>query len=170
VKLLPVASVLLLAACGRDEALEGAQVLVPEDVEITWDASFNREDDGVGALVPVDIMIYHGATGQPLEAVSMEVRSPWALLFRPDEVLPAKPGTPPECAEAWDVREDANLALCPNEEEISEALRLHTDPDGLARVQVWVDAFPVEDDGSFGVIPVAISTEVADEAFFLLPR
>ena len=58
------AVLLLLGACVEEDA-DVVRVLVPEDVDLHWDASFNGEDDGIAAVVPVDVMVYVDETGEP---------------------------------------------------------------------------------------------------------
>lgn len=159
-----LASMLLtLVACARDEA----QVLVPEDVEIAWDASYNGYDDGIGAVVPVDIMVYEAATGEPVDFVDLEVRAAdeGVLLFLPEALVPCELEDDRELL--WDVRQDMAYELVEADEG---PVALRTDSDGLARVGVLVDAFPLTEVGDFDAVTVSISTELGDESFSLVPR
>src|SRR5262245_22971360 len=68
--LVPIAAV-LLAACGSDPA--EPELLLPDEVGIAWEDVYNGIDDGLGALVPVDVMAYDGASGEPLANVPIQV-------------------------------------------------------------------------------------------------
>jgi hypothetical protein len=60
----------VVAACAPEL---GSEVLVPDQVPVVWDAAYNGVDDGLGALVPVDVMVYDGETGQPIPGLAVEV-------------------------------------------------------------------------------------------------
>ncbi len=154
---------LALVACARDEAL----VLVPEDVEIAWDRSYNGYDDGIGAVVLVDIMVYEATTGEPVDFVDLEVLATdeGVLLFPPEALVPCEPQDDRDLL--WDVRQDMAYEFIEADEG---PVALRTDPDGLARVGVLVDAFPITEGGELDAVTVSISTELGDEAFSLVPR
>lgn len=163
----------LVLGC-RDGSVE-VQVLTPDDVEVTWDQSFNRVDDGVGALVPVDVLVYEGVTGAPLEAVEVEVRvDDLALVFPHHEVVwldDADDRISSDDARlddtvTWDVWLDRWIELGP----AGSSLTLTTDSDGLVRFYVYADAF--EGTTTLGLAPlvVVVSTEANDETFALVPR
>ena len=174
---LPVISVAFVAltACGvGDEASEVPQLLVPDDVEVHWDRSFNGVDDGVVALVPVDLMIYDRTTGEPLADVVIDVTalSAEAGLIEPDAVLRVDPEIQDGewLLDAWRDRwfEFVDADLGP-----AGSLRVRTDAWGLARVYVYADAFPAAsaaDDGVFAPIPIVVSMGITDDTFLIVPR
>lgn len=172
---LPVVSVALVAltACGVEDTSEVPQLLVPDDVEVHWDRSFNRVDDGVVALVPVDLMIYDRTTGLPLANVVIDVHalSPDAGLIEPDAVLRADPELDGEWL--WDAWRDRWFEFIDPEIGPTASLRVRTDAWGLARVYVYADAFPAASAGDAGVfapIPIVVSMGITDDTFLLVPR
>ncbi len=166
---------LLAAACVEDESVPGgAQMLLPDDVLLHWDGSFNGADDGLVALVPVDVMVYESESGEPLEAVRVDLYTDAASTFMvPSEgVSAADVDDCLDCVLSWDAYRDRYLVV--DERDLTPTpLRLETDEDGLARAYVWVDAFPSEaDDGDQDMAPVAVHVTMGldDEAFLLLPQ
>ncbi len=151
-RLLPV---LLLAACGRLEP----QLLVPADVDVPWDASFDGVGDGLVAVVPVDVMMYDANTGSPLADVAVTVAVPdgEAGLVGENDVVVA----PPEDA-VWDARRDRWVALATD--HLAPALTVRTDATGLVRLNVVVDAF----EGA--PVLVTVSARGVEDAFVVGPR
>ena len=135
--LVPIAAAAMLVACVDDGAApEGAQLLAPDRVEVNWDEGFDATDDGVGAMVPIDLMVYEGTTGEPLEAVDLELvpSSVDIELVSEVEVLQS------DCtACVWDAMRDRYV------DWPDTAASIQTDSDGLARVYAWVDSFPPEE-------------------------
>ena len=134
----------LVACVDDDGAPEGAQLLAPERVEVNWDEGFNALDDGVGAMIPVDLMVYEGTTGEPLEAIDLAL-SPSGdsiALIQPDDidVLTSSCG---DCV--WDSMRDRYIDWRQGTRSVQ------TDSDGLARVYVWVDRFPIDEPVFFDV-------------------
>ncbi|MCB9678363.1 MAG: hypothetical protein H6737_24890 [Alphaproteobacteria bacterium] len=134
--LLPVAAAAMLVACVDDGgAPEGAQLLVPDRVEVNWDDGFDATGDGVGAMVPVDLMVYEGTTGEPLEAIDLElVTSTDEIELVESESIEVLHSDCTACV--WDAMRDRYVGWA------SPTTRTQTDSDGLARVYVWVDSFP----------------------------
>jgi hypothetical protein len=166
-----------LTACG----LEGggvageSQLLVPEDLALHWDASFNRMDDGLAVLLPVDVMVYDGASGEPLDGVALELHGtvPGAMLVFPEAVHLVGPEETDAEEYWWDAWRDRYFEF-DVDESLGPSLQLQTETDstGLARVYVFVDSFP-EDDlevGGFGPASVTVSMGEMDESFLLIPR
>jgi hypothetical protein len=56
-----------LSACASQGVAPA--LLVPDSVLLRWDAAWDGDDDGLAALVPVDVMAYDAATGAPLADV-----------------------------------------------------------------------------------------------------
>lgn len=165
-----VASLALAGCATADQG--GAQLLVPDQVRIDWDASYNAVDDGLGALIPLDVMVYDGATGRPLSDVGV------TLFVDDDEEVAAVPvqaadfldPTAPEAAEAlWDSRHDQYFRLhVPSDTDGGRTVAQATDAAGLARWYLYVDAFP-GDPSAFEPIPITVS-DGTDETFLLTPR
>lgn len=130
---IPIAAAIPLMACVDDgSAPEGAQLLAPERVEVNWDAAFDEIEDGVGAMVPVDLMVYEGATGEPLEGIDLAFERTNLDLVEASaiEVLSS------DCSDCvWDAMRDRYV------DWPASTLATQTDADGLARVYVWVDSF-----------------------------
>jgi hypothetical protein len=167
VQVLPV---LALGACG--EASEEVELLLPEEVSVEWDRAYNAQDDGLGALVPVDVMVYEGATGDPLPHVQLAVWtdsvSAWPVpvdevwLLAAGEVEREMPGL----VQAWDATRDQFVAFEP-----MEGIELRTDEGGVARLYVYVDAFPeAGETADFEPIRVLVSMGSSEELFWLTPR
>lgn len=174
-----------LTACAEESAVrvDAARLLVPDDVHIHWDESFNGERDGLGALVPVDVMAYAAGSGEPLHAVEVELEASddatWVLLDEDFRVV--EPGVCADCPFLWDARRDQYLAL---EAELAEAtawlpdpeqldlrrISLDTDVDGMARAYLFVDAFPPGRRAAFTAVSVRVSLGGVEESFELIPR
>jgi hypothetical protein len=152
----PLAPLLLavgLVACVDDgTAPEGARLLLPDAVTVNWDEAFNGVDDGVGTMVPVDLMVYEGSTGEPLEQVDIL----FAALAPGAEILAAPDITVVSAACSscvWDAGRDRYVSWR------AGTSSARTDEDGLARVYVWVDAFPHADgtESADGRVEVAVA-------------
>jgi hypothetical protein len=207
-----------LVACGQ-EAVE-AELLLPEEVTVGWDRAYNGRDDGLGALVPVDVMVYEGTTGNPLPGVVVAVWTDdvnaWPVPVDEVWLLPTDAqGSDGEGAEgaenegaagadlesepvdgqaeqaeqveetsldhpgrvqAWDATRDQFVAFDP-----VDGIELVTDEGGVARLYVYVDAFPEArgeslDNGDFDPIRVFVSMgqgegePFLDEPFLLKAR
>jgi hypothetical protein len=161
---------LLLVACVEEADSSG--LLLPEQVQVGWEAEYNARGDGLGALVPVDVMVYDGATGEPRADVEVHVWTdddaampvPVEGVLVLDRDLELGPNRE---LEAWDAEHDQFVALEP-----VELLDLRTDAGGVARLYLFVDAFPEGAGPSepFGPIRVMVSTGDVDELFWLEPR
>jgi hypothetical protein len=164
------ASIVTLPACGFEGASEVPLLLVPEDVDVHWDASFNASEDGLVALVPVDVMIYDRDTGEPLafEDLSISTAS-GAGIVAPDDVLPVGPEAAGDVPWVWDAWRDRYFEITPAEEPPPSSVRVRTDASGLARFYVLADAFPPAEEG-FAPLPVVVSMGLVDDTFLLVPR
>ncbi len=165
------AVLLLLGACVEEDA-DVVRVLVPEDVDLHWDASFNGEDDGIAAVVPVDVMVYVDETGEPLEAVQLQLTTedPLALAASVDDVLLVEADDCFDCELTWDTWRDRYVELPVGiYDAADEGITLETDPDGIARAYIIVDAFPLSADG-VEPIEVRVGMGTAEDAFLLTPR
>jgi len=157
----------LAVGCADDA---GPRLLLPNDVEVTWEQAYDREDDGLGALVPVDVMAYDPASGEPLGDVELllwaEDGVAWPVAG--DDVAVVDPDSCPDCELMWDATRDQFLDVVP----VAESIALRTDGDGLARLYVFVDTFPA---GSaprspFAPLPVVVVSGSEEQSFLLLPR
>lgn len=189
---LVLASGAVLTGCTRD-AVDGPNLLVPDDVEVRWSRAFDPTNDGIAALVPVDFMVYDAQSGEPMGDVPLVVRAEddAALVATPGEIDLA-PVTPPgdlagECLDCaplwWDAWRDQYFAFAEGAEP-SAVLAIDTDPTGLARAYVFVDTFTAAQGGAVGGAPgpvlmtVSIGSpsaarapsEPIEETFLLLPR
>lgn len=202
-----LASSLTLAACGADPGLP--ELLLPQEVHVGWESAYNGVDDGLGALVPVDVMAYDGATGEPLADVPIEVYTDdaAAVPMPVEAVLVMDPpaadeadvaaelvdqlaelglvldvavldGTDDEAPGdegriAWDAARDQYVVF-DGEQAASGGIELITDSGGVARLYIYVDAFPeggaAGDDGTFQPIRVVVSMGGVDELFTVSPR
>lgn len=163
---------LVLAAAlvgGCLEQAEPAELLLPEPVSVEWEVAYDVEGDGLGALVQVDLMAYDGATGQPLEAIGLTVaaESGAAWPVESEQVVVVDPEDCFGCELLWDAQRDEFL-LAP---QVNDVLSLTTDEDGLARLYLYVDAFPEGSGGrEFDDLVVLVVMGENEERFLLLPR
>jgi hypothetical protein len=170
-RLLAIAGLALSAtACALDDGEAfGDTLLVPVDVELHWDAAFNATDDGLGAVVPVDLMVYDGTTGEPRDGIALDVLPPAdaAILFEGD-LQRVAPEDCLDCTLFWDAWRDHYYAV-EVDPDFAGSARVTTGAEGLARVYVLVDAFPAADDG-FAPAAVRVDAEAASARFQLVPR
>lgn len=168
----------LASACAFDDADgigTGDTLLVPSDIELHWDGAFNATRDGLGAVVPVDVMVYDGATGEPREGVFVELStSADSYLLRDGELARIDPETCQDCAldrVFWDAWHDAYYVL---EVDLDVGrTRVRTDDEGIARVFVLVDAMSLgfeEDAPAFAPVEVQVETASADGGFSIIAR
>ncbi|TVQ92184.1 MAG: hypothetical protein EA397_07430 [Deltaproteobacteria bacterium] len=165
-----LASLMVAAsACALDSDEHADTLLVPASVELHWNDAFNAVDDGLGAVVPVDIMVYDSASGEPRSDVSVQVRAPLGVAALTEgELVRLPPEWCVDCLLFWDAYRDHYYAMLVDP---SDAVRteLQTDDEGLARVFLVVDSLDVEG-GSFGSASVLVATEAADASIRLVPR
>jgi len=162
-----VAAVLLLVACGVDATSLEPQLLVPQDVEIGWDTSFNQRDDGRAVLVPIDVMVY-AATGEPVEGARVGLAgSSGALLARADAIVTLAADDPRDGW--WDSWRDRYFLFAPGEEPVF-ALDLETDATGLARGWAFVDRFAPDEGPGFAPAQVTVTLGDVEDSLLLLPR
>lgn len=195
----------LLLAFGCAEEVAEPELLLPTAVSVEWDAAWNGADDGLGALVPVDVMVYDGATGEPIEGVEVLVSAAdeGVLPVPVEGVLVVDDETDTDAL--WDASRDQYVAFDtdlvplvsasdpdgdyePSDREALEyldELLLETDDGGIARLYLYVDAFP-RSDGEFDSsrrrsaalefvdMPVVVAMSargvVAERTFHLVPR
>jgi len=158
----------VLVGCAVEMDETGPQLLVPDMVAVDWDSSLDGVDDGLVALVPVDVMVYDSQSGDPLESVDIELfgAAPDTLLVGVEDVFAAQavddlyswddPGL------MWDAWRDRYVSL--SEGVPTERLVVSTDATGLARVYVVVDRF--RDRSASAVI---VRSEDLEQTIFLRP-
>ena len=155
----------LAAGCTAEES--GAQLLVPNDIALHWDESFNGVEDGLGALVPIDLMVYDGQSGEPMSWVELELEGRGdTTLAMPFQVAISIDSNREEGAE-WDAYRDQYFHFVGTNP--SEQLSVQTDADGLARVYVYVDAFRRRSRG-YTPASVLVSSTSTEELFYILPQ
>lgn len=141
---IPLISILALAlgACGSEE---GTQLLVPAQLEFSWNTAYNDEGDGLAAVVPFDVMVYDAESGDALAGMDVELRSDVVALMPAELVESAAP----DCDTClWDAESDAYVSL---EGEAETPLEVTTDADGIARVHAVVDTLPQNGAEEFGI-------------------
>ncbi len=165
----------VLSGCG-ESAESDAQLLVPDDVSLHWDLRFNGEDDGLGALIPVELMVYEGLSGEPVEGVLVKVQSEdeGTVVVPIEDVALVDSEDCDDCAFLWDAWRDQYFEYAFVGDELpGPAIEVQTDENGLARVYLYVDAFPdngFANEGDFAAVSVLISTGISDETFYLVPQ
>lgn len=157
-------------ACALDsDEVSVDTLLVPTSVELHWSETFNAFDDGLGAVIPVDIMVYDSLSGEPRSAVELEIRTPPGVAALTDgELVRLAPEWCDDCSLFWDAYRDRYYALLVDPID-AERTPLRTDNEGLARVFLLVDS--LEPQGlSFDPAQVRVSTEAVDASIWLVPR
>jgi hypothetical protein len=165
---LVLAAAVLLGACSDEEArLEGAQLLAPFSVEFSWNEAYNRPGDALVAVVPVDLMVYDGATGEPVRA-ALELEASRVAFVDPRHVGAGAP----DCTECvWDAHSDEYLEFPVG--ALQARMTVETDRDGLARVYAVVDVVQAQEAlAGGGFVPVVLSVTLGDEQAYvdLVPR
>lgn len=156
----------LAAGCGTSSA----ELIVSYDSPPAWPEAYEAPGDGLGALVPVDVMAYDSETGEPLPNVKVTVWVEDDTLWPvPSEALViVDPDECPDCEPWWDAQRDEFIEELPYRASLSR----YTDEDGLVSLYVFVDAFPGPDAdyGNFEDLAVSVSMGTVEETFVLTPR
>jgi hypothetical protein len=79
-------------SCDPASVEPGLSVLLPQDVEIAWDAAFEATGDARVAVVPLDVMVYEAATGDPVGDVEVTLVARGAALAAEGSFAEAGPG------------------------------------------------------------------------------
>ncbi len=155
-------SALLLLATACTAPVGGVELLVPDDVEFTWNAAYDLPSDGLVALIPLDVMVYGAFDGLPTEGAVVTLSAD-AVGFLAAEAISA---ADPACVDCvWDAYRDAYVDV--RAEEAAAPLEVVTDASGLARVHALVDAI-----GSGGTEPIEVRVQLGEQerVLLLLPR
>lgn len=166
-KLLPISALVTLTACGP--VVGDAMLLVPEEVELHWDQAFNGDEDGLVAIVPIDVMVFDAESAEPISAAEIEVTAlgdGYGLV--PAGAIRTVDGDCAVCEPLWDAHRDRYVSI---EEEPATTLRRTTDRDGLVRLHVVVDSVDGEEaSGLFELLPLTAASDTVDATFYLVPR
>lgn len=149
---------LLAGACVPSEE-DGVQLLVPADLEFSWNDAYDAPDDGLAAVLPLDVMVYDAVTGEALAGVEVTLSSDVVSFVEAEAILRADL----DCDDCvWDAWRDAYVEL--DHEAVTTPLVVTTDASGLARAHAVVDAIDGE--------PVEVQVELGRrvETLNLLPR
>ena len=163
----------VLVGCAVEESASGPQLLIPDTITVDWDESLNDVDDGLVALVPVDVMVYDAQSGEPLNNVEVELggSAPDTLLVSAVDVQPIHQydaASVPSDELTWDAWRDRYVDL--SEVEMGDRLAVRTDDTGLARVYVLVDRFVMDRTGVAVTTTVTVTTEDSEQSLALHPR
>ncbi len=170
--------VLGLAACGAEAEPD---LLVPDSISVAWSDAYDGSDDGLGAVVPVDVMVYDSSSGAPLAGVELSIASEhdgtWVIPegrvvaadSAPNPALADVESTDPDAAAAWlraaeadevqvlfDTRHDRFVTIEAEGSELrAGATTVVTNASGVARVLLFVDRFPAAPPELAGAGPFA---------------
>lgn len=163
----------VLVGCAVEESATGPQLLIPDDVAVDWDESLNDVDDGLVALVPVDVMVYDSQSGEPLDGVEVELggTAPDTLLLSAFDVQPGYLYDASSAVDGdltWDVWRDRYVDL--TEVDLLDRLTVRTDATGLARVYVLVDRFAMDSSGRPVPTTVTVVTPDSEQSLALHAR
>lgn len=156
-----------------------AYVQAPESVIVAWDDAYNGINDGIGAIIFGDFLVYDAETDAPLQNISFEVmsNSGGACLVPPEALqLVDYPAMPDGASMADCVDENGNFDNTANEwcgwhydtitgnyyefgTDFADAGGFcpnyqtgETDRFGLMRVYVYIDALPASEVGDDGAV------------------
>lgn len=176
-----VALVFGLAACAANAEPD---LLVPDTVSVAWSDAYDGTDDGLGAVVPVDVMVYDSATGAALQGVELAIASehdgtwvvPAGRVVAADAPRPDAAGLDPASdplagAAAWlqdaevdsmqvlfDTRHDRFVTIDADRGELlAGATTVVTNSEGVARVLLFVDRFPAASTTDWADVAVVVS-------------
>ena len=151
-----------MAACTSEHG--GVELLVPADVEFTWDGAYNDTVDGLAAILPLDVMVYDAVTGEPVAGAAVELSSDHAAFVLAEDVWSGEAG----CIDCmWDAYRDEYVELAPD--AAASPFLAHTDAVGLARVYAVVDAVPERAQG-FDAVQVRAVFDAQERFVALVPR
>lgn len=155
-----------VASTGCDDP-RPAELLVPEEIDVHETELADEPDLRHGALVPVDVMAYDSATGEPLAGLEVtvwtEADTAWPVPV--EAVVFVDPDDCIDCEPWWDSERDEFVEALPYQPELTT----FSDEDGLVRLYMFVDEFP-QRDGTSDELAVFVSMGTLEESFVLTPR
>lgn len=157
------------------EAPYSAALQLPEDIVLAWNQAYNDTEDGIGALVMMDLLVYDADSGYPMDNIRVEVMSLWGGIYLiPQTAIKTVPGpgqpaagecdadgdgqidldAPDACSWFWDTSGDQYFELA---SEFADAYSPNlmygkTDEHGLLRVYAYVDSMPTSTSGEGGTV------------------
>lgn len=135
---------LVVAAAGCREPEVGVRLLMPPSEPVEFSPAWNTIDDGIGAFVSVEVMTYDARSGAPVPGAELQVASTWegALILGVDELVEVDADACPWCEVLLDAPRRRLLTAEFDEADRVDEVR-STDAWGLARIDIFVEAFPV---------------------------
>ena len=169
---------LFLGACTPPstgvEAPYSASLQLPDDIVLAWNQAYNETEDGIGALVLMDLLVYDSDSGYPMDNIRIEVMSLWqGIALIPQSAIKTVPGpaepvegecfdadgniladAPDACSWHFNTRGDEYFELA---SEYADAdgyspnlMYGKTDEHGLLRVYAYVDSMPTSSSDDSG--------------------
>ncbi len=173
-RLFPIA--LALSAC---EAEPEVALWMEAEIDVPWDPAFDGAGDGLTALVPVDVLVYDGESGDPLEHVVVEIGVAAGMAEVESDVayVAVDVASCVDCPFVWDAYGDRWVERLDGSDlwnhnrafDGAEGRSVHSDADGLARFTLAIDAFPMESgEPAAAVFEVGVEGSVAE--LHVVPR
>ncbi len=159
------------------EAPFSAALQLPEDVVLAWNTEYDETEDGIGALVLMDMLVYDSESGDPMDNIRIEVMSLWNGIYlipqtavkivpppnEPEESVCDSDGdgnidfdAPDACSWStnFDTSGDRYFELASEYASAYSPNLMYgaTDEHGLLRVYVYVDSMPATADSDSGIV------------------
>jgi hypothetical protein len=159
------------------EAPYSAALQLPDDISLSWNTQYNEVEDGIGALVLLDMLVYDSDSGDPMDNIRLEVMSLWSgiYLIPQTAVKIVPPPNEPDMSEcdadgdgsidfdapdscSWsgnfDTSGDQYFEIASEYASAYSPNLMYgaTDEHGLLRVYVYVDSMPASADSDSGVL------------------
>ena len=94
------------------EAPYSAALQLPEDIVLAWNQAYNETEDGIGALVMMDLLVYDADSGYPMDNIRVEVMSLWGGIYPiPQTAIKTVPGPGQPAAGECDADGDGQIDL-----------------------------------------------------------
>jgi hypothetical protein len=169
--------------CVPDTGIEApfeAELSIPlESVSLAWSANYQiTDDDGIGALIILDSLVFSTETGLPMDNIQVEVLSNYYDIFlipksavkqvSAEEVDEAScdldgdgevdADAPDGCYWLYDVSGNQYIQIAP---DFADYYRPNymigaTDEHGVLRTYVYVNGLPLTDAGAFGDADITV--------------
>ena len=154
---------LLLSGCA-DSVVGDTQLLVPTELEFSWDEELNGEGDGLVSAGPVDLMVYDASTGVPVAGSDIELSVLGGSLALEGDLF----WYDDDCTDClFDDRRGRFLEI--PTAGFAEGLQVSTDSEGFVRVFVVVDALEWMGD-DFEPVSLRAVDAHSQQDCLLLPR